>query len=161
MTGLPVRSMLALLLLAVSVMTCAGSDSQDPAGERRALSKALDRGDVAAVEQTLAGRPDDGVSVYFRAEVAAMRGRLSVADSLFARAAALASPMRGRALARRAEVMLGRGLVREALAEADRTATLLEARADNPADDWMALGIAYEVLGSARAGQGEGCVGRV
>lgn len=153
MNSLSLRATLGLLLIAVGVMTCAGSEPQDPLAVRRAMARSLDRGDVAAVEKALETIADDGVAAYFRAEIAATRGRLILADSLFGRAAGITSPLQARARVRRAEMMLAAGRTREALADADRTATLLEARDDHPADDWLALGIAYEVLGRERSGQ--------
>ena len=79
--------------LAVAGVTCAGQESQDPAELRRRLSRALDRGDVAAVERELAGREADPTAGYLLAEAATLRGRTARADSLFGRVASAAGPL--------------------------------------------------------------------
>lgn len=139
--------------LMVAGVTCAGQESQDPAQLRRRLSRALDRGDVVAVERALSGREADPTAGYFLAEAAVLRGRPARADSLLGRVAAVAGPFQALAAARRAELQLGGGRMTEARASADRLARALEARTTNPALDWLALGVAYQILGASSPAQ--------
>ena len=139
--------------LALAGVTCAGRGPQDPAELRRRLSRSLDRGDVAAVERELSGREADPTAGYLLAEAAALRGRTARADSLFGRVASLPGPLQALAAVRRAEIQLGSGRSNEARAGADRIARDLESRATNPALDWLALGIAYQLLGASTPAQ--------
>lgn len=139
--------------LAVAGVTCAGKESQDPAELRRRLSRLLDRGDVVTVERELSGRETDPTAGYLLAVAAALRGRTTRADSLFGRVAAVPGPLQALAAARRAEIQAGSGRITEARAAADRIARGLESRAGNAAVDWMALGIAYRLLGAANPAQ--------
>ncbi|MCC7132892.1 MAG: tetratricopeptide repeat protein [Gemmatimonadales bacterium] len=139
--------------LGLAGVTCAGDARQDPVAERRSLVRQLDRGDAEAVERALGGRAADGVTGFLLAEAAATRGRLGRADSLFARVAGAESPVRALASARQAELRLARGDRAGALALAERVADRLEAATANTADDWLALGIVYQILGADRPAQ--------
>jgi len=147
-----------LALIAVAGVTCAGNDPQDPS-ELRRQSRALHRGDAAAVERQLSGREADPTAGYLLAEAAALRGRTIRADSLFRRVAAAAGPLQALAAARRAELRAASGRLAEARTIADRIAGSLEARARNTALDWMALGIAYQLLGAANPAQFKDALG--
>ncbi|MGE0441540.1 MAG: tetratricopeptide repeat protein [Gemmatimonadales bacterium] len=148
------RASLGILMVSLAGVTCAGAgDAQDPAAQRRALEQALFRGDAEAVERTLSGRTPDAETAFYLGEAAALRGNLGRADSLFAAAAAAPSPLRTRASARRAEVLVARGNLREALGAADGLAVALERSESNTAGDWLALGIAYRILGREQPDQ--------
>jgi tetratricopeptide (TPR) repeat protein len=147
------RTIAAIALVGLALVTCAGREPQDPGSLRRSLTRELDRGDAEAVERALTGREADPVGAYLLGEAAAQRGRLDRADSLFARAEAAPSAIRALARARRAELLSARGRGAAAAAAADRLATALENSETLPADDWLALGIAYQILGSTRPAQ--------
>ncbi len=145
--------MVGWVALVVAGVTCAGQESQDPAELRRRLSRALDRGDVAAVERELAGREADPTAGYLLAEAAALRGRTARADSLFGRVASAGGPLQALAAARRLELLAGSGSPGAVLAEADRLARRFEGGSPTTALDWMALGITYQLLGAANPAQ--------
>ncbi len=148
-----VGPVVTLAVLALAGMTCAGDAVQDPAAERASLTRQLDRGDAEAVERALSGRTPDGLVGYLLGEAAALRGRLTRADSLFARAAGANSPVQALASARQAELEAARGNREAAVTLAERVARRLEAAAANTAADWLALGIAYQILGSVQPAQ--------
>jgi tetratricopeptide (TPR) repeat protein len=140
--------------LSVAGVACAGqAQSRGPADLRHELGRKLDRGAAEEVLQTLAGRERDPAVAYFVGEALASRGLLARADSAFALAAEGTGPDRFLARARRAELRALRGERAEAVRLADRLATELEQVADQPADRWLALGIAYQVLGAERPAQ--------
>ncbi len=144
---------LGVLALAVAGVTCAGRESQDPVELRRRLTRALDRGEIAAVERELSGREADPTAGYLLAEAAVNRGRSRRADSLFRQVASVPGPLQALALVRRAELLVGSGGAAEARATADRVARRLEASATNSGLDWLALGIAYQLLGAVTPAQ--------
>lgn len=142
-----------VVALAVAGVTCAGQESQDPVELRRRLTRALDRGEIATVERELSGREADPTAGYLLAEAAVHRGRARRADSLFRRVASVPGPLQALAEIRRAEGLVGSGSAAEARRTADQVARRLESAATNTALDWLALGIAYEILGAVTPAQ--------
>ena len=142
----PLRLLAIIAGLILAAATCAGQGRADPAGEYPAAMRDLHRGNAEAVEKRFQTRSAEPAVAYLLGEAAALRGRRS-ADSLFARAAAAPSPVQALAAARRAEHLAEQGDYLGAEAAADRLARALEGKTDHPALDWLALGIAYRVLG--------------
>jgi tetratricopeptide (TPR) repeat protein len=135
---------------ALVAIACAGQPPATPDARRRELIRKLDRGEAEAVLQSLAGRErDPGVALVI-GDALASRGRLTAADSAFAVAAGGTGSDRFLARARRAELAAVRGDRETAVRDADRLATELETASQQPADRWLALGIAYQVLGAKR-----------
>jgi len=140
------RIVTGMIVLALAVTTCAGD--RNPA--QRSPRWLLDRGDAEAAIQQAAGTPGGQL---WMAEAMALRGRLVEADRHFAEVAAAGGPNAALAAARRAEVTARRGDRKEALRQADRLATTLERRPDLMPADWLALGLAYQLLGSEQPAQ--------
>lgn len=135
-----------MVMLALGVTTCAGNRS--PA--QRSPRWLLDRGDAEAVIQQASNDPR---GQFWMAEAMALRGRLSEAERQFAEVAAGRGPDAALAAARQAEVMARGGRRRDALQQADRLATALEGRRDLTSQEWLALGLAYQLLGSEESAQ--------
>ncbi|MFN0177693.1 MAG: peptidase MA family metallohydrolase [Gemmatimonadales bacterium] len=147
------RGLLGAAALALAGVTCAGrpgAGGQDPAKIKTQLTRALARGNPALADSLLRGR--EGEPYYrFLAGVAAMdRGRVARAESLFTGAT---GDDRWPALARRAELAWATGDHARSLALADSVATALEATDTAPPRDWLALGIAYRILGAREPAQ--------
>jgi tetratricopeptide (TPR) repeat protein len=140
-----------LTALALAVVTCAGQGVQDPASARRAARRELDRGNPDGAVAALGARAGDSGFRYLLGAAAADRGQVARADSLLA--AAGRGEDRWLAGARRAELLLAVGRRAEALEVAEAVATGLESNQANRPDDWLALGIAYRILGEDRPAQ--------
>lgn len=137
----------ALVVTALVAATCAGQTTGQSGDDFAAVMRDLHRGRAEAVLERLQARRGEPAVAYLLGEAAALRGRSVVAESLLARAAAATTPVTALAAARLAEQLARRGDHRAAEAAADRVARGLESRGDHPAREWLALGIAYQVLG--------------
>ncbi len=135
-----------MMVLALAVATCAGNRSPT----QRSPRWLLDRGDAEAVVQQAANDPS---GAFWLAEAMALRGRLTEAERHFAQVADGGGPDAALAAARRAEVVDRGGTRREAMVQADRLAAALEGRRDLTANEWLALGLAYQLLGSEEPAQ--------
>ena len=135
-----------VMTMALMGVTCAGQTPQDPQSLRRQAARLLDRGDPVGAAALLSGPPAAGL-LYLRGIAAADRGLVGQADSLLRLAALASNPESALAAARRADLALAVGRSEEARALADSVARALEQGQRNSANDWLALGIAYRVLG--------------
>jgi tetratricopeptide (TPR) repeat protein len=143
-----------LAALGVAGATCAGQGTQpqDPLALRRQVIQQLDRGNPEGALTLLGDRARSPAFRYLAGVAAAARGRIAAADSLLALASDEGED-RWLAGASRSELLLSVGRRDEALRVADRVASGLENRADNGALDWLALGIAYRILGEDQPAQ--------
>ena len=149
----PAVPLLRLTALALAGVTCAGQGPRDPAALRRQVIHELDRGNPDAAIAALGARAGDSTFRYLVGAAEADRGHVARAESLLAVAARGPGVDRWLAGARRAELLLAVGRRREAIDAAEAVASGLERNDENRPRDWLALGIAYRVLGEDRPQQ--------
>ena len=139
--------------LSLAGITCAGRASvadQDPQRLRADLTQALARGNPARVDSLLRGKESEPLYRYFAGVAALDQGRVARADSLLS---GVGGEDRWPAMARRAELAWAVGDRGRALAIADSVAGSLEATDDARPRDWLALGVAYRLLGAREPAQ--------